>query len=980
MFILSLFFWPLYCLYFDGFWLHLWYLLTIVLSVLWWLLITPLVSFDHCIVCTLTYGFCLHLWYLLTIVLSVLWWLLITPLVSFDHCIVCTLTYGFWLHLWYLLTIVLSVLWWLLITPLVSFDHCIVCTLTYGFWLGFWLHLWYLLTIVLSVLWLAASDYTFGIIWPLYCLYFDLRLQITPLVSFDHCIVCTLTYGFWLHLWYLLTIVLSVLWLTASDYTFGIFWPLYCLYFDLRLLITPLVSFDHCIVCTLTYGFWLHLWYLLTIVLSVLWWLLFTPLVSFDHCIVCTLTYGFWLHLWYLLTIVLSVLWWLLFTPLVSFDHCIVCTLTYGFWLHLWYLLTIVLSVLWLAASDYTFGIFWPLYCLYFDLRLLITPLVSFDHCIVCTLTYGFWLHLWYLLTIVLSVLWLTASDYTFGIFWPLYCLYFDLRLLITPLVSFDHCIVCTLTCGFWLHLWYLLTIVLSVLWLTASDYTFGIFWPLYCLYFDGFCLHLWYLLTIVLSVLWWLLFTPLVSFDHCIVCTLTYGFWLHLWYLLAIVLSVLWWLLFIPLVSFDHCIVCTFTYGFWLHLWYLLTIVLSVLWLAASDYTFGIFWPLYCLYFDLRLLITPLVSFDHCIVCTLTYGFWLHLWYLLTIVLSVLWLTASDYTFGIFWPLYCLYFDLRLLITPLVSFDHCIVCTLTCGFWLHLWYLLTIVLSVLWLTASDYTFGIFWPLYCLYFDLRLLITPLVSFDHCIVCTLTCGFWLHLWYLLTIVLSVLWLTASDYTFGIFWPLYCLYFDLRLLITPLVSFDHCIVCTLTCGFWLHLWYLLTIVLSVLWLTASDYTFGIFWPLYCLYFDLRLLITPLVSFDHCIVCTLTCGFWLHLWYLLTIVLSVLWWLLFTPLVSFDHCIVCTLTYGFWLHLWYLLTIVLSVLWLTASDYTFGIFWPLYCLYFDGFCLHLWYLSNFSYNGSMTQPFRKHFKFITEQPNTSRFIWYYHQILSK
>jgi hypothetical protein len=225
-------------------------------------------------------------------------------------------------------------------------------------------------------------------------------------------------------------------------------------------------------------------------------------------------------------------------------------------------------------------------------------------------------------------------------------------------------------------------------------------------------------------------------------------------------------------------------------------------------------------------------------------------------------------------------------------------------------------------------------------------------FDHCIVCTLTCGFWLHLWYLLTIVLSVLWLTASDYTFGIFWPLYCLYFDLQLLITSLY-------CLYFDGFCLHLWYLLTIVLSVLW-----------W----------LLFTLLVSFDHCFVCTLTYGFWLHLWYRLTIVLSVLWWLLFTPLASFDHCIVCILTYGFWLHLWYLLTIVLSVLWLTASDYTFGIFWPLYCLYFDGFCLHLWYLSNFSYNGSMTQPFRKHFKFTTEQPNTSRFIWYYHQILSK
>jgi hypothetical protein len=51
--------------------------------------------------------------------------------------------------------------------------------------------------------------------------------------------------------------------------------------------------------------------------------------------------------------------------------------------------------------------------------RRLITPLVSFDHCVVCpSLTFGFWLPLWYLLTIVLSVLlWPSASDYPFGIF-----------------------------------------------------------------------------------------------------------------------------------------------------------------------------------------------------------------------------------------------------------------------------------------------------------------------------------------------------------------------------------------------------------------------------------------------------------------------------------------------------------------------------------------------------------------------------------
>jgi hypothetical protein len=188
--------------------------------------------------------------------------------------------------------------------------------------------------------------------------------------------------------------------------------------------------------------------------------------------------------------------------------------------------------------------------------------------------------------------------------------------------------------------------------------------------------------------------------------------------------------------------------------------------------------------------------------------------------------------------------------------------------------YLLIIVLSViLWFTASDYHFGIFWSLCCLSFsDLRLLITTLVSFDHCPVChSLIYGFWLPLWYLLIIVLSViLWFTVSDYHFGIFWSLCCLSFsDLRLLITTLVSFDHCAVChSMIYGFWLPLWYLLIIVLSViLWFTASDYHFGIFWSLCCLSFsDLRLLITTLVSFDHCAVChSMISGFWLPLWYL-------------------------------------------------------------------------------------------------------------------
>jgi hypothetical protein len=130
----------------------------------------------------------------------------------------------------------------------------------------------------------------------------------------------------------------------------------------------------------------------------------------------------------------------------------------------------------------------------------------------------------------------------------------------------------------------------------------------------------------------------------------------------------------------------------------------------------------LYCLSFYLQILITSLLSFGHCIVCPSSiYGFWLPLWYLLAIVLSVLF-TDFDYLFGIFWPLYCLSFYLQILITSLVSFGHCIVCPIY-GFWLPLWYLLAIVLSVLLFTDFDYLFGIFKLfLFALWFHIHLLV------------------------------------------------------------------------------------------------------------------------------------------------------------------------------------------------------------------------------------------------------------------
>ena len=427
-------------------------------------------------------------------------------------------------------------------------------------------------------------------------------------------------------------------------------------------------------------------------------------------------------------------------------------------------------------------------------------------------------------------------SDYPFGILWPLYRVsYFDLCLLITPLLYVGHCIVCPSICAFWLPLCYMLAIVSSVLLrFMPSDYPFGVFWPLYRLSYFDLCL----------------LITTLVSVGHCIVCrTLMYAFWLPLCYMLAIVSSVL--LRFMP-----------------------------------SAFHIGIFWPLYRLsYFDLCLLITPLLYVGHCIVCPSICAFWLPLCYMLAIVSSVLLrFMPSDYPFGVFWPLYRLsYFDLCLLITTLVSVGHCIVCrTLMYAFWLPLCYMLAIVSSVLLrFMPSDYLFGICWTLYRLsYFDLCLLITPLVSFGQCIVCpTLIYAFWLPLCYLLASISSVLlWFMPSDYPFVIFWPVYRLsYFDLCLLITPLFSFGQCIVCpTLINSFWLHLCFLLASVSSVLlWFMPSHYHFGIFCPLYLLsYFNVCLLITPLVSFGHCIVClTLMYAFWLPLSYMLAIVSSVL-----------------------------------------------------------------------------------------------------------
>jgi hypothetical protein len=146
-----------------------------------------------------------------------------------------------------------------------------------------------------------------------------------------------------------------------------------------------------------------------------------------------------------------------------SFGYCIVCPSSmYSFWLPFWHLVDIVLSVLRCTASDYPFGILWTLYCLFFfDVQLLITPLVSCGHCILWAFSvYSFWLPLLCLVAIVFSGLFrCTASDYPFGY---LVAIVFSVLL---------RCTASDYPFG------YLVAIVLSVLLrCTASDYPLGIF------------------------------------------------------------------------------------------------------------------------------------------------------------------------------------------------------------------------------------------------------------------------------------------------------------------------------------------------------------------------------------------------------------------------------------------------------------------------------------------------------------------------
>jgi hypothetical protein len=142
------------------------------------------------------------------------------------------------------------------------------------------------------LLWYTASYKPHGILWSLYFLsFFDIRLFINPMVSCAHCIVRyhgvykkpyikegqttqwpqdtmgfirsvyqrrtgnTMTTRY--HGVYKKRIIVCPSLIYVSYKPHGILWSLYCLsFFDIRLLINPMVSCGHCIFCpSLIYGF-----------------------------------------------------------------------------------------------------------------------------------------------------------------------------------------------------------------------------------------------------------------------------------------------------------------------------------------------------------------------------------------------------------------------------------------------------------------------------------------------------------------------------------------------------------------------------------------------------------------------------------------------------------------------------------------------------------------------------------------------------
>ena len=441
--------------------------------------------------------------------------------------------------------------------------------------------------------------------------------------------------------------------------------------------------------------FCLFVLFLLTIVLSVI--LGFTSFdypIGISHSIVCPLIYGFGLSLWYLDSLCIG-------CPSIYSSHY-----PFGIFTHC------ALVVLQFIASHYPFGIFTHCALVVLQFILLITLLVS-SH-IVHWLSFNlfFSLPFWYLHTLCIGCPSIYSSHYPFGIFTHCALVVLQFSLLITLLVSSHIVHWLSFNLFFSLPFWYLHTLCIG-------------------------CPQFILLITLLVSshIVHWL------SFNLLLLITLLVSSHIVHWLSFNLFFSLPFWYL------HTLCIGCPSIYCFSLPFWYLHTLCIGCPSIYSSHYPFGIFTHCALVVLQFILLITLLVS-SH-IVHWLSFNlfFSLPFWYLHTLCIGCPSIYSSHYPFGIFTHCALVVLQFILLITLLVSshivhwlsFDLLLLTTLLVSshivHWLSfdLLLLTTLLVSshiVHWLSFDLFFSLPFWyfhTLYCLFFDLPLLITPLKS-------------------------------------------------------------------------------------------------------------------------------------------------------------------------------------------------------------------------------------------------------------
>ena len=803
----------------------------------------------------------------------------------------------------------------IILTPLLSSNSS--CPSMYGLYLP----LCYLQTLPV----LRCTDYTYPFVIFKLFLSFDVRIILTPLLSSNSS--CPSMYGLYLPLCYLQTLPV----LRCTDYTYPFVIFKLFLSFDVRIILTPLLSSNSS--CLSMYGLYLPLCYLQA--LPVLRctdytypFVIFKLFLSFDVRIIptpllssnssCPSMYGLYLPLCYLQA--LPVLRrtgytypFVIFKLFLSFDILIIltpllsssssCPSMYGLYLPLCYLQTLPV----LRCTDYTYPFVIFKLFLSFDVRVILTPLLSSSSS--CPSIYRLCLPLCYLQA--LPVLRCTGYTYPFVIF-KLF-LSFDVRDILTPLLSSNSS--CPSMYGLYLPLCYLQT--LPVLRCTGYTYPFAIF-KLFLSFDVRLYLPLCYLQTLpVLRCTGYtypfVIFKLFLSFDVRVIltpllssnssCPSMYGLYLPLCYLQTLpVLRCTDYTT--PLLSASSS--CPSMYGLYIPLCYLQTLPV----LRCTDYTYPFVICKLFLSFDVRIIHTPLLSSSSS--CPSMYGLYLPLCYLQTLPV----LRCTDYTYPFVIFKLFLSFDVRIILTPLLSSNSS--CPSMYGLYLPLCYLQTLPV----LRCTDYTYPFVIFKLFLSFDVRIILTPLLSASSS--CPSMYGLYLPLCYLQALPV----LRCTDYTYPfVFFKLF-LSFDVRIILTPLLSSSSS--CPSTYGLYLPLCYLQA--LPVLRYTDYTYPFVIF-KLF-LSFDVRVILTPLLSSNSS--CPSMYGLYLPLCYLQTLpvlrctgytypfvifklFLSFDIQIMLTPLLSSSSS--CPSMYGLYLPLCYLQA--LPVLRCTGYTYPFVIF---------------------------------------------------------